>query len=71
MIPKRHYKLLSEQTENDRVVLAKMLEKLTTLQSQLGLDGGYRIIINQDDNGGQEVPHLHVHILGGEKLKSF
>lgn len=71
MIPKRHYKLLSEQTENDRVVLAKMLEKLTALQSQLGLDGGYRIIINQDDNGGQEVPHLHVHVLGGEKLKSF
>ncbi len=71
MIPKHHYKLLSEQTESDRIVMSKMFAKLTELQSQLGLDGGFRVIINQDNNGGQEVPHLHIHVLGGEKLKSF
>lgn len=71
MIPKRHYKLLSEQTDADRDVMSKMFAMLVELQSELGLDGGFRVIINQDDNGGQEVPHLHVHVLGGEKLKSF
>lgn len=71
MIPKNHYKLLSQQTNYDNEVLAKMLKKLPELQHTLGLDGGYRLIINQDDNGGQEVPHLHIHILGGEKLNSF
>lgn len=71
MIPKRHYKLIKEQTEQDRQVLAKMLAKLSELQSELGLDGGYRLIINQDDDGGQEVPHLHIHVLGGEKLKDM
>lgn len=71
MIPKRHYKLIREQTEQDRHVLAKMLAKLNELQSELGLDGGYRLIINQDDDGGQEVPHIHIHVLGGEKLKDM
>lgn len=71
MIPKNHYKLLENQTEQDNQVLAKMLKTLPSLVKDLGLEGGYRIIINQDENGGQEVPHLHVHVLGGEKLKGF
>ena len=33
-------------------------------------DSGYKIITNSGDNGGQEVPHFHVHILGGEKMNS-
>lgn len=68
LIPKRHYKLLSEQTQNDRAVFVKMIAKLTELQNSLGLKNGYRLVINQGSDGGQEVPHLHVHVLGGEKL---
>ena len=71
MIPKRHYKLLSQQTQEDMQVFSKMIATLSKLQQQLGLDGGYRIIINQDDDGGQEVPHLHIHVLGGEKLSNM
>ena len=71
MIPKHHYKLISEQSEQDRQILTKMLAKLVEIQDQLGLTDGYRIIINQGNYGGQEVPHLHIHILGGEKLKNF
>ena len=37
-------------------------------RKELGIENGYRLIINQGSDGGQEVPHLHVHILGGEKL---
>jgi len=37
--------------------------------AQLGLENGYRLIINCKSDGGQEVPHLHVHLLGGRKLK--
>ncbi len=36
--------------------------------SQLGLANGYRLVINCKSDGGQEVPHLHVHLLGGRKL---
>lgn len=67
-IPKKHYALLSEQTENDALVLGKMLALIPTIANKLGIQNGYRLIINQGDDGGQEVPHLHVHILGGEKL---
>ena len=33
-----------------------------------GLTGGYRLVINQGEDGGQSVPHLHAHLLGGRKL---
>lgn len=71
MIPKHHYAYISQQTEQDAVILGKMLNKLPSLAQELGLENGYRIIINQGEDGGQEVQHLHVHILGGEKLNSF
>ena len=67
-IPKNHYPLLANQIEKDVEVLGKILNTIPKLESELGIEGGYRLIINQGENGGQEVPHLHVHILGGEKL---
>jgi histidine triad (HIT) family protein len=39
-----------------------------TVAAQLGLTNGYRLVINCKLDGGQEVPHLHVHLLGGRKL---
>lgn len=71
MIPKNHYALLSQQSSKDAEILGKMLNKLPKLAGQLGLSNGYRIIINQGHDGGQEVAHLHVHVLGGERLKDF
>ena len=41
------------------------------LEKELGLEDGYRVIINQGENGGQTVHHLHIHLLGGEKLGDF
>ena len=67
-IPKNHYKLLADQTNNNAIILGQMLNKIPQMAKELGIENGYRIIINQGDDGRQEVPHLHVHILGGEKL---
>ena len=67
-IPKRHYKLLAEQTPEAAIILGKMLNKIPALENELGIVGGFRLKINQGDNGRQEVPHLHIHILGGQKL---
>ena len=67
-IPKNHYALISEQTENDAIILGKMLNKIPSLSAMLGIENGYRLIINQGEDGRQEVKHLHVHIMGGEKL---
>ena len=68
MIPKKHYKLISEMQEGDDGILAKALKKIPALEKELGLEGGYRLIINQGENAGQTVFHLHVHILAGQPL---
>ena len=68
MIVKHHYKLLSEQKNEDVKILGECLHKLAELRCELGLDGGYRLVINQSDDAGQTVPHLHVHILAGKKM---
>lgn len=67
-IPKKHYKLLSEMTEADRDDLGKILATIPKLSDKLGLSGGYRLVINQGDDAGQTVFHLHIHILGGKKM---
>ncbi len=68
MIPKRHYKYLSEMTIDDSAALARSLGKIPELSEKLGLQNGYRLVINQGDDAGQTVPHLHVHILAGQPL---
>jgi histidine triad (HIT) family protein len=59
------------QTEEGARVLGKILNKIGELADCLGLINGYRLVINQGDDAGQTVHHLHIHIIGGEKLKSF
>lgn len=67
-IPHKHFKLLAQMTEEDVLCVGRMLKKIPTLQEKLGLSGGYRLVINQGDDAGQTVNHLHVHILGGQKM---
>ncbi len=68
LIIKSHFKYLAEMTENDSEMLRKCLKKLPSLKEELGLEDGYRLVINQGDDAGQTVPHLHVHILCGQKM---
>ena len=52
-------------------IVKHIFATIPTLEEKLGLQDGYRVIINQGENGGQTVHHLHVHLLGGEKLSDF
>lgn len=70
-LPKEHFALLSEMNETRAEIMKHIFQTIPTLEKELGLEGGYRVIINQGENGGQTVPHLHVHLLGGEKLGDF
>ena len=67
-ITKKHFKLLSEMNKEAEKMVIDILKTIPKLASGLGLENGYRLVINQGDDAGQTVPHLHVHILGGEKL---
>jgi len=70
-LPKTHFALLSEMDDVRAEIVKHIFATIPTLEEKLGLQDGYRVIINQGENGGQTVHHLHVHLLGGEKLRDF
>lgn len=67
-IPKNHYKYLADMTAADVQILGTIMAKIGELAPSLGLENGYRVIINQGDDAMQTVPHLHIHLLGGHPL---
>lgn len=70
-VPKSHFKLLSEMGEEEAEILNYMLGQIPRIAENNGCGNGYRLIINQGEDAGQTVFHLHIHILGGEKLSEF
>ena len=65
---KNHFKFLAEATSEDGELIGRILRKIAALTDLLGLKNGYRLVINQGDDAGQSVPHLHIHILSGQKM---
>ena len=63
LIPKQHFTNLWEAQDKD--LLGRLLMTVKEVAKKLGLEDGFRTVINTGDNGGQTVYHLHVHILGG------
>lgn len=70
-IPKTHFALLTDMDEEKAAILKRCFQKIAKIKDELGLSGGYRVIINQGDDAGQTVHHLHIHLLGGETLADF
>lgn len=70
-IPKTHFALLSEMDDKRAEIVKHCFQTIPALEEKLGLTNGYRVIINQGEDGGQTIPHLHIHLLGGEKLQDF
>ena len=70
-IPKMHFALLNEMDEEKAEIVKHCFTVIPRLEKELGLEGGYRVIINPGFNGGQTVHHLHIHLLGGEVLGEF
>ncbi len=68
VVPKEHIKSLSEVTEQHAALMAHMLLILPTLAKAQKLNHGFRTVINTGEGGGQEIDHLHFHLLGGDPL---
>jgi histidine triad (HIT) family protein len=69
IIPKKPIARISEAQPEDHKLLGHLLLKAAAVAAQLGLDkSGYRLVINSGPDGGESVPHLHCHILGGRKM---
>ena len=67
-VPTKHAAHIDELSVQDAMLLGKIMGKISHMQEELGIADGYRLKINQGENGGQTVNHIHIHILGGEKL---
>lgn len=69
IIPKKHFATLNDLGEIDKGLLGHMMLVAQRLATEHGIaSGGYRLIINCGAHGGQVVPHLHLHLLGGREL---
>lgn len=68
VIPKREIVSLAELSDQDEAIVGRCVMVAAKVAADEGLDAGYRLVANTRDDGGQEVPHLHFHVLGGRKL---
>jgi histidine triad (HIT) family protein len=71
LVPREHIASLNEVDESHDALMAHMLRLLPRLAREQGLDDGFRTIINTGPGGGQEIFHIHIHLLGGSKLPGF
>lgn len=69
VIPKKHIESLAHIEKEDEILLGKLLGVVNKITEEQGMkQDGYRVINNCGKNGGQEIMHLHFHILGGRAL---
>jgi len=69
VIPRRHVASLTDADDGDEGLLGRLLLACRNAARADGLDeGGYRVVTNIGDNGGQAVHHLHFHVLGGRSM---
>ena len=69
IIPNKVIPTINDVTEQDELCLGRMITVAKKLAKEEGIDEkGYRLIINCNDDGGQEVYHIHMHLVGGEAL---
>lgn len=64
LIPKKHVQSLYHLDDSNTALVQGMISKAPEIARSMGLDDGFRCIVNTGDGGGQEVGHIHLHILG-------
>lgn len=67
VIPKKHITSLATLDEADSELISHIMLTIAKIASKKGLEG-YRVVTNIGEEGGQSVPHLHFHVLGGRSF---
>jgi histidine triad (HIT) family protein len=68
VVPRDHHADLASAVDADPSLAGEVLAAAVAVARAEGLHGGYRLVANTGDDGGQTVHHLHVHVLGGRGL---
>lgn len=69
VIPRTHWDSLAAVPAGSEAVLGRLLGVCRDLAARLGLEAGYRVVVNTGADGGQTVGHLHLHLLAGRALR--
>ena len=70
IIPNKHIQSLNELLDEDKSLIGHMFIVARQIAAQEGIhEGGYRIIVNTGPDGGQTVFHLHLHLIGGQRMR--
>jgi histidine triad (HIT) family protein len=68
ILPRKHIASLAHTGSGDESLLGHLLAVATEIARKAGLSGGYRVVVNTGNDGGQTVDHLHLHLLGGRAM---
>ncbi|MEC9228720.1 MAG: HIT domain-containing protein, partial [Verrucomicrobiota bacterium] len=69
VIPKKALPRIAAAEESDQKLLGHLLLTAARIANSMNLHKGYRIVINNGRDGGESVPHLHVHVIGGRPMQ--
>lgn len=70
VMPKRHIVSVNELTADDSAMIAEMILAAKDYAAKAGIaEAGYKLVMNNGKQGGQIIPHLHMHLLGGKQLE--
>lgn len=67
IVPREHIARLQDSQAHHQALLGKMMLLAPRLAAEQGITNGFRVVINNGEDGGQEVYHLHVHVMGGPR----
>ena len=69
IIPRKHYATTLDMADEEPELYGAFMRGMAAVARQLGVDaGGFRLILNTNADGGQEIFHVHMHLLGGEPI---
>ena len=69
LVPREHIESVAELSEDEASIMGHLVAVANRLAREAGIsDKGYRLVVNSGPEGGQEVPHLHLHLLGGRQM---
>ncbi|MFH0913852.1 MAG: histidine triad nucleotide-binding protein [Chloroflexota bacterium] len=72
IIPKKHIPSLNDVSQAELLIVAKMMKAAQVLAKEAGIvEKGYKLVLNVGRDGGQVVPHMHLHLLGGRRISTI
>lgn len=70
IIPKKHISTLNDLTADDTAIAGQLFFAAQMLAKKLNIaDSGYRVVMNCNEQGGQQIFHIHLHLLGGREMQ--